>query len=227
MPTTEPLDPGDDAEGRLKPIAEFTSATTTGTAPRAATPTASHTASSVAPRPTMSASPQHIQPQPTTHTGAPRPMGLRTTLRTPGVSLHSTNTTTEDKPQTPVKGQHVPRTEPFTPDDLVRAWRDFIDSNAPEHLLVNAMRAAIPKPAHDNVYNVTQSEVHIALIRDNLERLTAYLRNALNNDSVGLELAVVSEDSPLAWNDREFVNHLIADDPAMNEFIDILKLSLT
>lgn len=221
MPTTEPLDPGDDAEGRLKPIAEFTAATTTGTAPRAATPTASPTVAT--PHPGVSSVPRVA----TSHFAASHPGGLRTTLRTPGVGLHGAPPTAEKTSKAPVKGQHVVRTSPYTPDDLVRAWKDFIEANAPEHLLVNAMRAAIPKPAHDNVYAVTQSEVHIALIRDNLDRLVAYLRNALDNDSVELELAVVSEDSPLAWNDREFVNHLIADSPAMNEFIDILKLSLT
>lgn len=129
-------------------------------------------------------------------------------------------------PAAPVKGQHVERTSVFTPDQLAREWQRFIDSNGAEHLLVNAMRAAMPKHAHDNVYVVTQSEVHIALIREHLERLTAYLRNALDNDSVALELNIVSEDSPLAWNDREFIKHVIDDNPAMAEFIDILKLSL-
>lgn len=215
MPTTEPLDPGDVAEGRLKPIAEFATTATTGTAPRAATPAAAHP---VAPT---------LAPASVPRVAMPHPGGLRTTLRTPGVSLHGAPQQPENKIETPVKGQRAPRTSPFTPDDLVREWKKFIDSNAPERLLVNAMRAATPKPAHDNVYSVTQSEVHIALIRDNIDRLVAYLRNALDNDSVDLELTVVSEDSPLAWNDREFINHLIDDSPGMNEFIDILKLSLT
>lgn len=228
MPTTEPLDDdengdfdtqltGDIAGGPLKTIAQFAqpSATPQGSQPRAAVPKAAATAT--APLTAAAATP-----------GARRNI----TLRTPSVGLHGSPRTPrqENAQQTTVEtATHAAATRnaPYTPVQITEAWKQYAESHGAERLLVSAMRASRLTPGDKpSRFNVAQSELHLNIIREHLADIRRYVCNVVNNDNVDFDFQVVSEDSPLAWNDREFVARIVKETPAAGEFIERLKLSL-
>ena len=88
------------------------------------------------------------------------------------------------------------------------------------------MRTAMPVKIGTDTFRVAGSSVHLGYIRENLARITEFIHRVVENDSVMFELQEVSEDSPLAWNDRELLRHIVDDDAGVGNFIAGLKLSL-
>lgn len=124
--------------------------------------------------------------------------------------------------------KNEPRATAFTDADVTRAWDSYIESHQSLHLLANAMRMSRPerKGDSDSIFTVTHSAVQIGFIREYLQDITASVRNTLNNDSITFEMNEVEEDSPLAWNDRELISHIIQDTPAVAEFTKEFQLKL-
>lgn len=118
------------------------------------------------------------------------------------------------------------RTGRYTDDDITAAWDKFIDLNPGEHLLINAMRMARPVRLSGDTFSVAQSKIHLGYIHEGMPRIRRFVRDKVMNDSVEFVLNEVSEDSPLAWNDRELVRHIVENNPAVGEFINALKLSI-
>ena len=219
MPTTQPLDDelGDDFEGRLKPIAAFND----NGAPKDAVPT-------TAVKPSVAEKNEYrrtISPSENSE-GAVRIKGLNT----PKASLKGTLATAprnDRKDQAPTKSADAAEVRaPYSDDDLRRVWQQFVDENKAEHLLTGAMRVAIPASVGENVYRIAQSPVHIKYIRENIGRITEYVRRQLHNDLITFSLQEVSEDSPLAWNERELLKHIVEETPGVADFINKLKLKL-
>lgn len=121
-----------------------------------------------------------------------------------------------------------PLAEPFTDADIDRLWDGFIAEHDSLHLLANAMRMSRParKDTDKALFSVTHSSVQIGFIREYLNEITGYIRRGVRNDSVEFELIEVEEDSPLAWNDRELIRHIITDTPAVADFAKEFQLKL-
>ena len=217
MPTTQPLDDelGDIAEGPLKSIAGFAQpgAQIKGQAPRAAVPRLS-------------------TPQPQTAVASVS-TGARhfANVRTPSVGLNGVSATRATANAGTIAKNTVTstpgRSSVYTEKDILTAWQQFIGANAAEHLLINAMKVVNPAPLGNDTYNIAQSNIHLTYIRDALGRITDYVRGFVNNDKVNFVLEEVSEDSPLVWNDREFLQHVAEEHPAVAKFIIDLGLTLS
>lgn len=232
MPTTQPLDEdivGDILGGPLKSIAGFAQPgkPITGQAPKAAVPNS---------RVASTKDTQTTTPTPATQKQRPAMPGrlhgeIRlTNVRTPSIGMNGKPYDTS-RPQQPQAAAPTPqaqskRTTPYTVSDIRDAWQRFIDTNGAEHLLVNAMRVAFPTHESEDSYLIAQSKIHIGYIRDNLVRLTKFVREAVMNDNVMFTLKEVSEDSPLAWNDRELIQHIIENNPEVGSFLTGLDLHI-
>lgn len=132
-------------------------------------------------------------------------------------------------PKTPEKrtvAAGVKREAPYIDADILNAWQQFIDLNKPEHLLVNAMRVAVPDRLADHNYRVAQSSIHLNYIAENLARITAFVRDKVGNDNVAFTLQEVSAESPLVWNERELLQHIVEENPGVGKFISSLHLKL-
>lgn len=218
MPTTQPLDEdelGDILGGPLKSIAGFAqpNITPSGEAPRASVP-----------KPAVakpSASKTEVPSTPTVRKFKD--------LRSPSLSLNGNRAApvkdTKSSSSQPAQST-VSRSAPYKPSDVEAAWNLFIDRNGAEYLLVNAMRMASPVHVSDNTFRIAQSNIHLGYIREHLQRLTKYVRDSVNNDNVVFELQEVSEDSPLAWNDRELIRHIIENNPDVGQFLTDLDLHI-
>lgn len=149
-------------------------------------------------------------------------------IRTPSVGLKAPKVQIGPKAVTP---QNVPaptakRETEYTPGQVLTAWERFIAANQAERLLINAMKAATPQQVGKDVFRVAQSSVHIGYIKENINRITEFVHNVVGNDNISFSLEEVSEDSPLAWNDREALQHIVADSPIVAELIKNLNLSI-
>lgn len=224
MPTAQPLDEdelGDIFEGPLKSIAGF--ATTTPT-PQVKETAATKTVAAENPVSTVS------QSETPKTAGIPKGNIRLTGIRTPGVGLSGFKHKEEESGGTPAvsaKGANGPaRNGKYADEDVTAAWERFIKTNTAEHLLVNAMRVTSPKRIENDTFLLTQSAVHLGYISENLRRLTEYIRDAVGNDKIAFKLQEVSEDSPLIWNDRELLGHIIENNPTVGEFVTKLGLKL-
>ena len=224
MPTTQPLDKeflGDIDEGPLKTIAASTTdAKVQSVKPIVVPKTA---ASPAPPKPTTQSGPANVY---SSAHGAVR----LTNINAPHVGLNkrAPQSNQNDTAKTPTV--NAPRqsiaSKDYTEKDVIKAWQSFIEQHATEHLLVNAMRVAVPAKTGENVFRVAQSNVHLNYIRENLNSITDYIRRAVGNGALRFELHEVSEDSPMIWNSREVLQHIVKDNPEIADFILGLDLHL-
>ncbi len=158
----------------------------------------------------------------------PSVAGRRTTLDIPRISLKGSPTTPKEPAKVAVSTPVGPLAEPFTDTDIDRLWDAFISEHSSLHLLANAMRMSRPtrKNPEKPLFSVTHSSVQIGFIREYLHEITGYIRRGVRNDSVEFELIEVEEDSPLAWNDRELIRHIISDTPSVADFAKEFQLKL-
>lgn len=230
-----------DGEGQLKPL-HSSPATSSGTTAVPATPQQPQPQSTGQPTPQPSPRPAPqapaAQPRPAPQAPAPPPAGAprrvmpgapRTmSIRSRTASDTSTSTTAETATSAPM----VPsRTAPYTQEALMGAWNSFMAAQTGQHILINTMRACPPvaaDPASPHRYiitveNPTQSE----LLAEWMPRLLTHVRDTLSNDMVTMELAInQGKSSPSTWNEREIVEYMATEYPAIGKMIKELKLSL-
>ena len=230
MPTTQPLDEdelGDIFEGQLKPIAGFGQV-----APQAPTPSAPKAAMPKA-TPRVEPAKQVAEPrtatEPETRHSPIKGTVRLTGIKAPNISLSGHKEQPQPSQQTvrnAVQTAPQKRENAYEDKDVLEAWKRFIRDNNAEHLLVNAMRAVEPRRVSGDTFCLAQSNVHLHYIREDIERLTRYVRNAAGNDNISFVFEEVSEDSPIVWNERELLQKMIEANPSMGEFIRDLKLKI-
>ena len=229
MPTTLPLDPGDDAEGQLKPIAEFAlpAPPRPAVTPRQAPQPVASTPSTPAATP-VAAAPQPVRTTLRQPAAVAQP-GVRTSLHAPSLSLNRKHA--DAAAEVHAEAAHVEshNARKFTDDELQKVWSAFIDQHAEDRLLVNTMRVSVPhRTATDNVFEmVVESEIQVELITEAMPKLLTALRTALRNDFITIQVrANDGESSPLTWNEREVLASMIERHPTVETFVDDLGLSL-
>lgn len=228
MPTTEPLELDGDFGGPLDQIAAMhTAAPATPAAPRATASTAM--AGTVAHAAQAAAHSTGAAPHAPAFTGAVI-HGLRTNLHTPGVSLrHGIEHPAEEK-RSDTTTTATLRNETFSDEAFGKAWNAFIDANPTQHIVINTMRACPPirKDAAStqftmNVENTLQEDQ----MKNVMSSLLKHLHDTLANDNITLDFMVKdAADSPMSWNQREVLAHIVDKHPGLRDLIDTLELKL-
>ena len=228
MPTTEPLELDGDFGGPLNQIAAMhTAAPATPAAPRATASTAM--AGTAAHAAQAAAHSTGAAPHAPAFTGAVI-HGLRTNLHTPGVSLrHGIEHPAEEKrPDTTTTA--TLRNETFSDEAFGKAWNAFIDANPTQHIIINTMRACPPtrKDASSTHYTMkVENNLQEDQMENVLSLLLRHLHDTLANDNITLDFMVKdAADSPMSWNQREVLAHIIDKHPRLRELIDTLELKL-
>ncbi len=120
------------------------------------------------------------------------------------------------------------RNSPYTAEALLKAWNRFIIDNPHEVILVNAMRVSRPQAADtaNHTYTMTViNDVQQAKVLEFMPQIVRYLRDALSNDRIEIDVIVNNgEDNASTWNEREVLAHMIENNPALRSFIEEFKL---
>lgn len=247
MPTTEPLDDGDDVGGPLNSIAEFHQAAPAApAAPAAVAAPAQPAPAAQAPRPAR-APEVRSTPTPTpVPAGGPRPVvyspvvgrpqaaGTRTSLDKKVLSIHTPKTgDTGAAPAAARAAEPTPADRPaaeFTDGQLAQAWTAYIDTHGQEQLLVHTMRAHQPtrRPGSFALVTEVDSDMQASQINEAMPRLLDHLHGTLGNYAVTLTVHVKDgPGSPSTWNEREVLADMLKRHPDMRRYIDELGLTLS
>ncbi|MBP5498291.1 MAG: DNA polymerase III subunit gamma/tau [Muribaculaceae bacterium] len=117
---------------------------------------------------------------------------------------------------------------PFTAEELIAAWNDYIAKNSHEKVVINTMRTSLPQRIDDDTYQiVVESEVQVNFIENSKSKILKFLRKALKNDFFALNV-VVSQAGPKAatMTKRELVNDFANRNQNLKQLITDFKLAL-
>lgn len=106
----------------------------------------------------------------------------------------------------------------------------YISAHPEEHILVNTMRVAHPQPTDNRThFNVmVQNDIQLNTMHRAMPQLIAALRDALDNDSVVINVTVNQDiDNPMAWNDREVFAKMMEAHPMLREMAQRFKLNIS
>lgn len=229
MPTTEPLDDGDDVGGPLNSIAEFHQAAPAAQAPRPAR--APEVRSTPTPTPVPAGGPRPVVYSPVV--GRPQAAGTRTSLDKKVLSIHTPKTGDTGAAPAARAAEPTPADRPaaeFTDEQLAQAWTAYIDTHGQEQLLVHTMRSHQPtrRPGSFALVTEVDSDMQASQINEAMPRLLDHLHNTLGNYAVTLTVHVKDgPGSPSTWNEREVLADMLKRHPDMRRYIDELGLTLS
>jgi len=132
-------------------------------------------------------------------------------------------------------GEHHParqnphRRNPFTLDLLMQGWRNYMQMNSKQVILVNTMRAATPERIDDETYRVcVENPVQVAEFNKILPELLPHLRDTVKNDMLALEV-VISEktDRPKLLTREELLQKMAGENPLLTSLLQSWKLELS
>lgn len=120
------------------------------------------------------------------------------------------------------------RNSQYTVDKVMEAWASFMSARPKEVVLCNTMRACTPVHVEGDKYKiVVENPGQHEMMTNILTDLYPHMRNCLDNDY--WELIIDEnrgEGSPMTWNDREILNHMLEENAHVRQFVNAFKLSL-
>lgn len=221
-----------DGEGRLKPIdAANTKAVPEGKRHEAPQ---KQQVPQQSPQPSAPAQQQPVYsaPQRPAFASSPKPgaSGARsTTLKTPNFSLRGGVRKTEQSAPDTAQASTA-RSNPFTTQEFEEAWMQYTAAHPKEHILVNAMRSAVPQSTDNfNFVSEVTNIMQLDLMNEAMPQITKWMRDKLQNDSVVITATVAETPNEARYtlNDRELLAKIIEEKPIIATFIDKLKLVLS
>lgn len=243
-------DNGADGEGRLQKINPGATTAPQPQAPAQPQPTAQQAQTAAAqlqaapqqpqaatqftspPQP-VSQKPQYSQsPQSSQAYQPPRPVapGRKPLMRPAGTfSINHSKEAVDSARTAATPGTATPqRNESYTREQLHKAWQKFMQAHPTEHILVNTMRASFPAPQEGHTYKImVENEMQRQTVEHAFPELLRSVRDELSNDHFSLIVEInQGAASPHTWNEREVLNHMVENIPALRGFIDDLGLTL-
>lgn len=243
-------DNGADGEGRLQKINPGATTAPQPQAPAQPQPTAQQAQTAAAqlqaapqqpqaatqftspPQP-VSQKPQYSQsPQSSQTYQPPRPVapGRKPLMRPAGTfSINHSKEAVDSARTAATPGTATPqRNESYTREQLHKAWQKFMQAHPTEHILVNTMRASFPAPQEGHTYKImVENEMQRQTVEHAFPELLRSVRDELSNDHFSLIVEInQGAASPHTWNEREVLNHMVENIPALRGFIDDLGLTL-
>lgn len=218
-------------EGQLRPIAVT----------QAAAPTQ---APASAPQKPASTPQQPVpQPAPASHTPAPAPSPAPRPMATPphptapgrpmaapiGVPHISIRHGIRKESQQAAVRQSLNRKEWFSPEALTTAWETYIQTHPTAHILINTMRASMPRLTDPTTFVIAvQNQKQLELMEANRPALLDYLRDKLSNDSISFSVTISQGEMPRhTLNDGELLKKMVDEYPSLKNLIDDFKLRLS
>lgn len=111
------------------------------------------------------------------------------------------------------------RNKPIIYDELKDLWFQFIYQHPEMHIVVNAMRNAIPEYVGDSLYKImVDNPAQMQAIEQSMGEILTFMRNGLENDMFALNIDI----TPNVVKERmmtpiEFINKLMDENPVISE----------
>ena len=120
------------------------------------------------------------------------------------------------------------RREPFSAEQLQKAWQGYIDQNPHEKVIISSMRTARLQQVNDTLYEVTvEGQAQVESIESNKTKIMTYLRDAVHNDMLAIDIKVSqSKEDHRILTPREVVEDIKQRRPDFVPFIESFQLGL-
>lgn len=155
----------------------------------------------------QTATPSATTPQsPTPPLQAPQPRA--SVARKPVVQRHQVQRQAAD-PAPVSSPAPAHRQQPFTEEQLIEAWKAYVEQHPDQILVTRIMNSMKPKRIDEVTYRLSLAPGQDGFITPSLAEILAFLRSAVNNDMLAIELQV--DDSikpPKVWTGREIVDDI-------------------
>ena len=148
---------------------------------------------------------------------------------TPRIMVNVPNVTASQQPAN--AGNNVPqRTQPFTAEQMLAAWQNYIDQHPQERALCTTMSYALPQPGdnEEHYVMVVGSPAEQKSVEEHKASLVQFLCNDLKNDRLSLDIKVseVPIDTPKILSPREVVEQIKQHNPEFTRFLKDFDLGL-
>lgn len=138
--------------------------------------------------------------------------------------------TTEAPAATPVQTTVQQRTQPFTGEQLLAAWNDYIEEHPQERALVTTMSYAKPQQGdgEEHYVMIVGSPTEQKNVEEHKEAIVRFLCDAVQNDRLSLDVKVSETpiDTPKILSPREVVEEIKQHNPEFNQFLKDFNLGL-
>ncbi len=194
-------------------------------APQAATPTAPHAGTQPPAQPHPAAQTPDIAAS--THTAyTPRPVVAASPNRI-YINNQAAAQQAASKQAAPAT-QATHRSAPFTAQQLLEAWNDYMKQHPEEKVIINTMRNSLPQRVTDDQYLIeVDNDAQVEFMENSMRNLLKFLRNAVNNDMLAIDVKLrKGGPRPTVMTDREIVENLRKSNPDFNQFIKDFELSM-
>ena len=122
------------------------------------------------------------------------------------------------------------RTQPFTAEQMLAAWQNYIDQHPQERALCTTMSYALPQPGdnEEHYVMVVGSPAEQKSVEEHKASLVQFLCNDLKNDRLTLDIKVseVPIDTPKILSPREVVEQIKQHNPEFTRFLKDFDLGL-
>ena len=141
------------------------------------------------------------------------------------------NVSTAESPAAkPVQTTAQQRTEPFTGEQLLSAWNDYIEEHPQERALVTTMSYAKPQrgDGDEHYVMIVGSPTELKNVEEHKEAIVRFLCDSVQNDRLILDVKVSETpiDTPKILSPREVVEEIKQHNPDFNQFLKDFNLGL-
>lgn len=126
------------------------------------------------------------------------------------------------------KTDEGPRRQSFTEETFKKAWDGYIAAHPEQRILAGAMRGMLPEKTGDFSYKfIVDHPAQRQAFETAQGELLEYLKSQLENDLVTVSVEVVSKDgADRGMNPKEFLQHVVNDNPSIAKFLKDIDAEL-
>ena len=169
---------------------------------------------------------------------APPPAPRKVTALGPSISIRPGAARPTEKPAANAPAQAAPskpeaptvEKKPLTADGVRNAWLSFGNTRTSEHILASTLRSCIPTPVEGSPTDFRiryESPAQADVLEKWLPMLTREIGRSLGNPDLRfIPEKVEGEGSPLAWTERQVLDHLLEKHDNLRKLVETLHLSL-
>ena len=120
------------------------------------------------------------------------------------------------------------RDKAFDEDALLFAWQRFIDAHPREQIIINTMRASLPRKVNDTLYEIeVENQMQVETFNTHRMKIISFLRNCVENDMLAVDIKLNPNiEKPKFWSPQEVVASIRESNPYMDNFIKDFELAL-
>lgn len=211
-------------EGQLKPIAA-----------RQSTPTPAAASNDSMPKPAPQPPTPRAQEPSATYSPSVKPT-VRVTApngidapKRPTISLSIKPRLREQESAKPEADAPVQTSrEAYSDADLMKAWTAYAEAHPKERILANTILATkLHRIDGDSYFVAVDDAIQVNVLNESKPEILAHLRSSLKNDFIDFEARIAeTESSPVTWTQKEVLQHMVKERPALASLIRDLGFTL-